>query len=85
VETPKEALPVNAQTQAPAAARPIAGQAIDTLVTIGAVIVALVTLYAVFLDQGSLLSPVLGKLAVTANYVHEFAHDGRHLLGAPCH
>jgi len=76
---------MNTQTQAGAAARPVAGQAIATLVTIGAVILALVTLYAVFLDQGSMLSPVLGKVALTANYIHEFAHDGRHLLGAPCH
>jgi hypothetical protein len=82
VETPKEAL-VSTQTQA--AARPVAGQAVATLVTIGAGILALVTLYAVFLDQGQLLSPVMGKIATTANYVHEFAHDGRHLLGAPCH
>jgi len=74
---------VNSQTQV--AARPVAGQAISTLVTIGAVILALVTLYAVFLDQGQLLSPVMGKIASTANYIHEFAHDGRHLLGAPCH
>jgi hypothetical protein len=51
----------------------------------GAVLLALLTLYAVFLDQGQLLSPVLGKVAVSANYLHEFAHDGRHLLGAPCH
>ena len=50
-----------------------------------AVILALVVLYAVFLDQGQLLSPVLGKVAATANYLHELAHDGRHLLGAPCH
>ncbi len=50
-----------------------------------AAVLALLTLYAVFLDQGSMLSPVLGRLAVTANYVHEFAHDARHLLGAPCH
>lgn len=48
-------------------------------------VLALLALYAVFLDQGRLLSPVLGKAAVTANYLHEFAHDGRHLLGAPCH
>lgn len=68
-----------------AASRPIATQAIATLVTIGAVILALVTLYAVFLDQGQLLSPVLGKVAASANYLHELAHDGRHLLGAPCH
>jgi len=49
------------------------------------VLLAVLTLDAVFLDQGMLLSPVLGKVATTANDVHEFAHDGRHLLGAPCH
>ncbi|MGZ6827561.1 MAG: CbtB domain-containing protein [Mycobacteriales bacterium] len=27
----------------------------------------------------------MGKLAASANYLHELAHDGRHLLGAPCH
>jgi hypothetical protein len=57
----------------------------DVLVLGAALIVALVALYAVFLDQGQLLSPVLGKVAQTANYIHEFAHDARHLLGAPCH
>lgn len=57
----------------------------DGLVAVAAVILALVALDAVFLDQGALLSPVLGKIAASANYVHEFAHDGRHLLGAPCH
>jgi hypothetical protein len=72
-------------TQVTTAARPVAGQAVATAVTLGALILALVTLYAVFLDQGQLLSPVMGKVAVTMNYVHEFAHDGRHLLGAPCH
>ena len=68
-----------------ALARPVAQQALAVVLAIGAVLLALLTLYAVFLDQGQLLSPVLGKAAVVANYVHEFAHDGRHLLGAPCH
>ena len=65
--------------------RPIAKAGITVAVTGIAVIVALVALYAVFLDQGQLLSPVMGKVAVVANYLHELAHDGRHLLGAPCH
>ena len=64
---------------------PLVKNGIVTAVTGIAVVLALVTLYAVFLDQGQLLSPVFGKLAVTANYLHELAHDGRHLLGAPCH
>ena len=59
--------------------------ALHTTILSAAVVLALLALYAVFLDQGMLLSPVLGKLASTANYLHEFAHDGRHLLGAPCH
>jgi len=59
--------------------------ALPVTVAGAAVLLALLSLYAVFLDQGMLLSPVLGKVATTANYVHEFAHDGRHLLGAPCH
>ena len=59
--------------------------ALAVVVSAVAVVLALLTLYAVFLDQGMLLSPVLGKLASSANYLHELAHDGRHLLGAPCH
>ena len=50
----------------------------DWLTAGGAVIVALIALYAVFLDQGTLVS-------ATGDYLHEFAHDGRHLFGAPCH
>ena len=73
------------QTQTQVAARPVAGQAVATVVTLGAVVLALITLYAVFLDQGQLLSPFMGKAATTMNYLHELAHDGRHLLGAPCH
>ena len=78
---------MNDQTQV--ISRPIAGHgvtvAVTGAITIGAVIVALVALYAVVLDQGMLLSPVMGKLSATMNYVHELVHDGRHLLGAPCH
>ena len=68
-----------------AAARPVVGQALIAAVVGTAVLLALVVLYAVFLDQGTLLSPVMGKVATSANYLHELAHDGRHLLGAPCH
>jgi hypothetical protein len=65
--------------------RPVAKTGITVAVTGLAVIVALLALYAVFLDQGQLLSPALGQVSSTANYLHELAHDGRHLLGAPCH
>lgn len=50
----------------------------DWLIAGGAVLVALIALYAVFFDNGSLIS-------ATGNYLHEFSHDGRHLFGAPCH
>jgi hypothetical protein len=42
-------------------------------------IVMLILLYFVGSEQGA--------LAIFANnsYIHEFVHDGRHLLGFPCH
>lgn len=57
----------------------------DAVLVSLAVVLALLALYAVFLDQGQLLTPLLGKMSATGNYLHEFAHDGRHVLGAPCH
>jgi hypothetical protein len=72
-------------TYTAAAEQSISRQGVTAAITGIAVILALVVLYAVFLDQGQLLSPVMGKVAATANYLHELAHDGRHLLGAPCH
>ncbi len=35
--------------------------------------------------SGELLAPLLGQVAGVTDYLHEFAHDGRHLLGVPCH
>jgi len=46
---------------------------------------AVFVLYAMVLDQGGLLAPFFGAEALHANYLHEFAHDARHLLGLPCH
>ena len=42
---------------------------------------ALGLLYAVTFDTGALSSPV----ASSGMYLHELFHDGRHLLGVPCH
>jgi type VI protein secretion system component VasF len=50
-----------------------------------AVGVLLAVVYAVGYDQGMLLEPIFGKLSTVNNYLHEFFHDGRHLLGFPCH
>jgi Probable cobalt transporter subunit (CbtB) len=40
-------------------------------------------LFAVLFDNGLLLAPLFGEAA--PNYLHELFHDGRHVLGAPCH
>jgi hypothetical protein len=42
-------------------------------------------IFAVGYDQGQLLQPFLGKAATAGNQLHELFHDGRHLLGFPCH
>lgn len=41
--------------------------------------------FAIGYDQGSLLRLLVGELAEKNNYLHEFFHDARHLLGFPCH
>jgi len=45
----------------------------------------LMALFVLLLASGSLLAPLLGQAAGPFDYLHEFAHDGRHLLGVPCH
>ncbi|WP_327148712.1 CbtB domain-containing protein [Nocardia sp. NBC_01329] len=47
------------------------------LVTVGVVLLALLTLYLVGFDQGA--------VSRSGMFVHELMHDGRHLLGVPCH
>ncbi len=46
---------------------------------------ATLVLFAVLFDNGTLLAPFIGDAARATNYLHELFHDGRHLLGAPCH
>lgn len=41
-------------------------------------VVLLTLLYLVGLDQGA-------TSLFSGSMIHEFAHDGRHLLGFPCH
>jgi hypothetical protein len=45
----------------------------------------LLALFLLLSASGALLAPLLGQAADVTNYLHEFAHDGRHLLGVPCH
>ena len=46
-----------------------------------AMVLALGLLYAVTFDNGLLSSQV----STSTMYLHELFHDGRHLLGVPCH
>ncbi|WP_068280370.1 CbtB domain-containing protein [Aldersonia kunmingensis] len=47
------------------------------LIAAGTVLLALITLYLVGFDQGA--------ISRSGMYMHELMHDGRHLLGLPCH
>lgn len=42
-------------------------------------------LFVLLSASGALLVPLLGQAAGLTDYMHEFAHDGRHLLAVPCH
>ena len=46
--------------------------------TLLAAVLALVLLYFVGAEEGA-------TSVVSGSFVHEFVHDGRHLLGFPCH
>ena len=50
-----------------------------------AIALLLLALFVLLSASGDLLMPLLGRAAGPFDYLHEFAHDGRHLLGAPCH
>ncbi|MGH8910634.1 MAG: CbtB domain-containing protein [Egibacteraceae bacterium] len=52
---------------------------------LGALVFALLMLYAIGFDQGVLVSPVTHAMADRGGVLHEFFHDARHLLGIPCH
>lgn len=41
-------------------------------------VIALIVLFFVSADQGAVTIPA-------GNAIHEWVHDGRHLLGFPCH
>lgn len=41
-------------------------------------VLGLIALYFIGSEQGAMS-------IISGHYVHEFVHDGRHLLGFPCH
>ncbi len=45
----------------------------------------LAALFLLLSASGALLAPLVGQVAGVTDYLHEFAHDGRHLLAVPCH
>ncbi|MFE3293593.1 CbtB domain-containing protein [Rhodococcus sp. NPDC059234] len=47
------------------------------MIIAGVVMLAMLTLYLVGFDQGA--------VSRGGMYMHELMHDGRHLLGLPCH
>ncbi|MFC9993173.1 CbtB domain-containing protein [Nocardia sp. NPDC127526] len=54
------------------------GDALTALLVSAAVVLfALLTLYLVGFDQGA--------ISRSGMFMHELMHDGRHLLGVPCH
>ncbi len=55
------------------------------LLIVSALLLVLLAIFAVLFDNGALLAPLLGEAAGKTNYLHEFFHDGRHLLGVPGH
>ncbi len=57
----------------------------SNLLILCAMALVLLTMFAMLFDNGALLTPLLGDAAHTQNYLHALFHDGRHVLGAPCH
>ena len=55
------------------------------LVATGFLAVGALIVYLVLLDQGAAAAVLFGSTAGNENVLHEHFHDGRHLLGAPCH
>ena len=50
-----------------------------------AAVLAVLLMFAVLFDNGALLAPLVGESSYVQNYLHEFFHDARHLLGVPGH
>lgn len=59
----------------PAASSPIPLRDLRPALLVAAV--ALLVLFLVQFDQGA--------VSQTGSFLHELMHDGRHLLGVPCH
>jgi hypothetical protein len=65
-----------ASVPAPIPIRIPLGEILPWAIFIG--VLSLLLLYFVGAEQGA-------TAIISGQYVHEFVHDGRHLLGVPCH
>jgi len=63
---------------------PVAGRALRDP-ALAALLLFIVLAYLVAFDQGQVASLVSDRLMESGGVLHEFFHDGRHLLGVPCH
>jgi integral membrane sensor domain MASE1 len=64
----------------PQSISPLSTPAISTRVlgsAVGVVVLLMLLAYLVAFDQGA--------VSQSGMYLHELMHDGRHLLGVPCH
>ncbi|GIU84020.1 MAG: hypothetical protein KatS3mg008_0795 [Acidimicrobiales bacterium] len=48
-------------------------------------LIMIAVMWLVAFDNGQVLHLVGAKAAAAGNWLHEVFHDGRHLLGVPCH
>jgi hypothetical protein len=71
METPATAVPA----EAPGATR------VPTWALVGLLALAGALIWLVGFDNGQ----ASGMVDSTGSYLHELFHDGRHLVGAPCH
>jgi hypothetical protein len=53
--------------------------------SLAALALLLLALFLLLSASGTLLAPLFGQAAGVFDYMHEFAHDGRHILAVPCH
>jgi hypothetical protein len=63
------------QSVSPAGSPAVSGRLLGAAATV--VLLMLLVAYLVAFDQGA--------LSQSGMYLHELMHDGRHLLGVPCH
>jgi hypothetical protein len=63
----------------------VAVRANERLVGGIALLAGAILFYLAMLDQGQIAELLLASGVASANHLHEFFHDGRHLGGVPCH